>query len=883
MIISDIYKFHIYDIYKNFKLQNISDLNNIHLSKIFEYYSCIYLYKKFNNLFYVYEDISPDFKELNNLPNNDIGIDCCDLKDTIVQCKLRKNNLTWKECSTFFSSSISFDNITKKNFIKWPNLILCRNSNSNLSNNLIFNKNLFNDITIDIDTILNYCEELYNNPPRYNIDNNQFILRNYQLESINLINNTNDNLVINLPTGTGKNCIIINSLIDDKKYLILVPRIILMYQIKNEILYFKPYCKNKIQLLGDNKLNYDPNINITICVYNSINKISNFKDFYKIYIDESHHLYKPILYYNDVLKNDDIIYLEPQDFSDYIPVENKSNQQCIENKFNEDIIYDEIDNQYIKQICELSKFKNNIYLSATIDEIPNFKYYSKDIREMINNKYLCDYNINVPIFSNNINSKIICEYLLKNYKNIIIYCNSRKIGIDFNKNINNIIEGISEYVDCKTPKNKLQKILTKFKNGQLLFLVNVRILTEGFDAPITKGVCFINMPSSKTNIIQIIGRSLRLHPLKTLANVILPYSKKDDETHINKFLSILANNDVRIKNSYNNKKLGGYINIKVISNTREEIDEENNYIFTKIYDSLGNSINYIENWYKRYNELLEYINKHKNLPKHKDKDKKVSSLRIWFYRQKNNYINKKESMENPQIYDIWTKFKINYENIDLNFIQKWYKKYKKLLKYIKNNNLLPSEKHKNFKIKKLGMWVSCQKRNYKNKTKSMNNPELYNIWTKFINDNKKLFLNDIQKWYKKFKELTEYIKKNKSYKNIKKELCKWFYLQKLFYKNKTKSMNNPELYNIWTKFINDNKKLFINKIEIWYKRYNEVLCYINKYNKLPSQSSNDKYIKSLGMWISTQKQNYKNKKKCMKISEIHNTWIKLIKDYNQLF
>ncbi len=36
------------------------------------------------------------------MSRNDTDIDCSDMDTTIVQCKLRTNNLTWRECSTFF-------------------------------------------------------------------------------------------------------------------------------------------------------------------------------------------------------------------------------------------------------------------------------------------------------------------------------------------------------------------------------------------------------------------------------------------------------------------------------------------------------------------------------------------------------------------------------------------------------------------------------------------------------------------------------------------------------------------------------------------------------------------------------------------------------------
>ena len=87
--------------------------------------------------------------------------------------------------------------------------------------------------------MITYCEDLIINPPIYPIFNNDFNLRDYQIEAIDMIKN-NKNVIINLPTGSGKNTVIIYSFEENKKYLILVPRIILMDQLKKEIIKHKP-------------------------------------------------------------------------------------------------------------------------------------------------------------------------------------------------------------------------------------------------------------------------------------------------------------------------------------------------------------------------------------------------------------------------------------------------------------------------------------------------------------------------------------------------------------------------------------------------------------------------------------------------------------------
>jgi superfamily II DNA or RNA helicase len=581
MDIHKLYRIYIYERYKELKKAD-KTIDNYDLAKIFEWYSCIYLYQQYNRSFYEYNDIDPTFKEDNQMSKNDTGIDCCDLIDTIVQCKLRKDILDWKECGTFFGSVNMFDESLQQIVVRWKKLIITRNEECKLSKNLLEKSRLFTDIAFCRKNIIDYCEHLLIKPPKYpKIKNQEFELRDYQIDSINLIRTNKQNIIISLPTGCGKNIVIIYSFRKNRKYLILVPRIILMEQLHNEIIQHKPELKNTIQCIGDSNNDYDESKNICICVYNSVWLLEPyFKSYYKIYIDEAHHIDKPMIYYND---DNDIAN------NDYC---SDNEDEFQEDSNNEEVLVDDTEDEiketsgYHNIIKSLSQYNNNVYLSATIDKIKDFIYYKQDIRDMIEQKYLCDYNIHIPIFTNDPTNTNICEHLINNYRNIIIYCNSHKEGITINNLINTLQKGSSEYIDCLTSKSKRNSIIKKYKEGTISFLVNVRILVEGFDAPITKGICFMHLPSNKTTLIQIIGRALRLHSLKTIAHIILPFSCDDDETSINNFLTVMANNDRRIRKSYTEKKLGGYISIEnTIENEDENIDIQLRY--NMIFDSMG--------------------------------------------------------------------------------------------------------------------------------------------------------------------------------------------------------------------------------------------------------------------------------------------------------
>jgi len=874
--VNKLYKIYIYE--KYIELKNSEKiLDNYDLSKIFEWYSCIYLYKQYKKQFYEYSDIEPTFKEINNMTKYDTGIDCCDLIDTIVQCKLRKDTLDWKECGTFFGSQNIYSEELNKIIVRWNNLIITRNEECKLSKNLLEKSKLFTDIAFPRKDILDYCENLLADPPKYPKQKNQeFILRDYQIEAINLIKTSNQNTIISLPTGCGKNVVIIYSMKKNKKYLFLVPRIILMEQLHDEIIRHKPEQKNNIQCIGDTNYDYNESKNMCICVYNSVSLIEPyFESFTKIYIDEAHHIDKPIIYEND----EEII-------------EDTNNEELLDNDIEDntekkliDDAEDEIKETtgYHNIIKSLSQYNNNVYLSATIDDIKDFTYYKKNIRDMIEQKYLCDYNIHIPIFRDDITNKNICEHMIKNYRNIIIYCNLQKEGKSINTLMNTLQKGCSEYIDCNTTKTKRNSIIKKYKEGNIPFLVNVRILVEGFDAPITKGICFMHLPCSKTTLIQIIGRALRLHPLKTIAHIILPYSCKEDESNINNFLKVMANNDKRIKQSYENKKIGGYISFENTIKDEEE-NTEFEFRYNMIFDNMCKLLNGEEIWIKRLEDVKQYIDENGKRPSSENKDINIKQLGLWVINQINHYKYKIFGMKNQERYDIWRMVinDIKYKKYFINNKDLWIYKLNTIKQYIDTYNKRPSSEDKDENIKQMGTWICRQLDSYQNKKKKMSQQKRYNIWTNFINDikYKKYFVTNENTWYNILELLKQFIDKNNclpSYKNDK-VLYKWQSHQKENYNNKYDIMKKQEIYDKWTEFINNNKysRFFLSYKEKWEQNFNNVKQFLDISKKKPTLYDKDENIKKLGGWIAKQQRNYNKNQDLMSHQELYDKWTEFI-------
>ena len=931
MSIIEIYKNHIYNRFKDLlRAKKIEELDNNDLCKIFEYFSCIKLTEEYKTAFYEYADIDPEFKEDNQMTRNDTGIDCSNLIDTIVQCKLRKDTLTWKECSTFFASQNLYNEELNETIVRWKKLIITRNSECKLAMNLQEKKRLFNDKPYSRDEIIQYCEKILETPPMTSISNIiKYVAREYQEELIKKIIDGKENIIISIPTGTGKNFIIVHSLEPNKKYLILVPRIILMEQMQDEIKKHKPKLKNKIQLIGDSKNVFDDTKDITICCYNSVKIVEEHSaNFHKIFIDEAHHISKPEIYQQDeqdlenpARKDDDEYFDSDEEYSDDedIPeledseddsddIEDSEDEVKIEDDNEND---DEIQNEstYIDIIRNFTKLNNNVYLSATIDAQEGFTFYEKNIRDMINNKYLCDYTINIPIFTDDPTNKNICEYLLKEYRNIIIYCNTKKEGKQINKLLNELQNKSSEYIDCDTTKTKRKTIIDKFKSGELPFLVNVRILVEGFDAPITKGVCFMHLPSSKTTLIQIIGRSLRLHKDKTIANIILPYSLKEDESSITNFMKVMAKNDSRIKKSLESKKVGGYISlVKVIENdnyedeeTEDDEDDEElrdiNFKYELIFDSMGIMKNSEEIFVKRLEELKKYIDDNGKRPSQGSKIREIKLLATWTSRCKNNYYKKYFNMKDENIYKVWTEF-INDDKYKQYFISQYdyfIFNLNKLKIYIDTYKKRPSSYDKDTII--IYKLLVRYQNNYIKKIKNMKDENIYDLWTEFINDKKYKEYIELPTMLENFvcelNKLKIYInlhnkRPNSNNKDINiKSMSQWISTSQKNYSNKEYNMKDENIYKLWTEFINDEKykDYFLSQNENFILKLNKLKTYIDKHKKKPSETDENKDIISLSRFIGHQQHNYIKKIQNMKDENIYKLWTEFINDekYKEYF
>jgi DNA repair protein RadD len=71
-----------------------------------------------------------------------------------------------------------------------------------------------------------------------------------------------------------------------------------------------------------------------------------------------------------------------------------------------------------------------------------------------------------------------------------------------------------DIITGETPKQERDATTKAFKEGKLKCLINVSVLTTGFDAPITDLIALLTSTNSTGRYVQIVGRGLRTYPEK---------------------------------------------------------------------------------------------------------------------------------------------------------------------------------------------------------------------------------------------------------------------------------------------------------------------------------------------------------------------------------
>jgi predicted helicase len=174
----------------------------------------------------------------------------------------------------------------------------------------------------------------------------------------------------------------------------------------------------------------------------------------------------------------------------------------------------------------------------------------------------------------------------------------------------------SDYVSGEmTTRNRSTKLnqLKELSNSQIGILSNARCLSEGVDVPSLDGVAFIDPKRSQVDIIQAVGRAIRLSGHKSIGTIVLPVFIEQDDDDIDSIessnfkpiwdvINALRSHDEELKLELNQlrTKMGREGNIKVrnisdkiVFDIPETIDASfSDSLKTKIIERTTSSWNY---------------------------------------------------------------------------------------------------------------------------------------------------------------------------------------------------------------------------------------------------------------------------------------------------
>jgi len=95
------------------------------------------------------------------------------------------------------------------------------------------------------------------------------------------------------------------------------------------------------------------------------------------------------------------------------------------------------------------------------------------------------------------------------------------LGDDHKPGANLWAEHVSGEMPTISRRQKLKR-LKNIGNGEIGLLSNARCLSEGVDVPALDGIAFIDPRSSEIDIIQSVGRAIRLSENKTIGTIVIP-------------------------------------------------------------------------------------------------------------------------------------------------------------------------------------------------------------------------------------------------------------------------------------------------------------------------------------------------------------------------
>ena len=467
-------------------------------------------------------------------------------------------------------------------------------------------------------------------------------------------------------------------------------------------------------------------------------------------------------------------------------------------------------------------------------------------------------------------SAILLLNALKNKEShhLVTYHNS----INKSKKFKFILESLMKYysmtvnvyhLDGDMSMHKRNTIIKDFVNSDISILTSARVLNEGINIPVIDGICFVDPRMSTIDVVQCIGRALRLHPKKKLAKIFVPIMIEDinnvDENKVfGNVIRIIKNmmyTDTGITDYFIAKKIGQIPNriiLRSINSLSTEkvsenisIEEWMAIIEFKLWEKA-------DIWEYKYNEVKKWIKDNRRIPNDRE-DAIEKSFTSWCGKQRQNKrANRlhKEKIDKLEKLDGW------YWGSESVTIQKPFDQvYEELKLWLNINKRIPILNQKNETEYYFANWCGQQRKNKKagrlNKEKIDKLEKLDGwIWSKKP-------VTILKTFDETYEELKLWIDSNNRFpvRNAKNTIEKYFAKwcnhkrqdQKAGRLNKEKNDKLEQLDGWYWTSENTIKTRTFEEV------YEELRQWVILNNTLPSRNGNSQIEKSLGNWCQAKR------------------------------
>lgn len=302
---------------------------------------------------------------------------------------------------------------------------------------------------------------------------------------------------LHLFTGAGKSIIIL-ALVHSLKLdvLIVVPSRHLLHQLTKSFVHY--FSKRPVGGVGDEK-------RITICTYHSLSSRpkSYFKRFNLLIIDEGHRSACETIFQLNKSKLSAIYY---RFFLSATPYRNDGHQLKLDA-----VIGDTIFEYGVEQGIVDGWLTKPIFIMYPVRNLNHNKNKSKQYSQEYESLVADNRERNDLIAS-------IALKLFKQNKSILVLVKQIGHGTQLKEKIGKCCEFI--YSDTPKGNKENDKILEDFNKGRVKVLIATSIVGEGVDLPCAQVLINARGGNKKGNILQNIGRVLRLYPDKKYALII---------------------------------------------------------------------------------------------------------------------------------------------------------------------------------------------------------------------------------------------------------------------------------------------------------------------------------------------------------------------------